>query len=286
MPRGVPKAGVRNARNARSVKPQIVARPVVIETDDQIEAKLNTRFGVLGRMAEGCTTGAIRSMVVSGPAGLGKSFVIEKTLQEWDPSESDWTIIKGYIRPTGLFKLLYQYREKGQVLVFDDADAVFSDETSLNLLKAACDSSERRRISYMTEGRLFDEDSAMMLPKSFDFEGTIIFITNYDFDAMIEKGHKLAPHFSALVSRSLYIDLAMKTRRDYMVRIRQVVRDGLLEGMGLAQSEREEVLAFIEANVERMRELSLRMALKVGSVRKLGSNWKDIATVTCLKTAA
>jgi len=286
MPRGVPKAGVRNARNARSVKPQIVARPVVIETDDQIEAKLNTRFGVLGRMAEGCTTGAIRSMVVSGPAGLGKSFVIEKILQEWDPSESDWTIIKGYIRPTGLFKLLYQYREKGQVLVFDDADAVFSDETSLNLLKAACDSSERRRISYMTEGRLFDEDSAMMLPKSFDFEGTIIFITNYDFDAMIEKGHKLAPHFSALVSRSLYIDLAMKTRRDYMVRIRQVVRDGLLEGMGLAQSEREEVLAFIEANVERMRELSLRMALKVGSVRKLGSNWKDIATVTCLKTTA
>jgi hypothetical protein len=286
MPRGVPKAGVRKTRNARSVKPQVVARPVVIETDDQIEAKLNTRFGVLGRMAQGCTSGDIRSMVVSGPAGLGKSFVIEKTLQEWDSTESDWTIVKGYIRPTGLFKLLYQYREKGQILVFDDADAVFGDETSLNLLKAACDSSARRRISYMTEGRLFDEDSAMMLPKSFDFEGTIIFITNYDFDAMIEKGHKLAPHFSALVSRSLYIDLAMKTRRDYMVRIRQVVRDGLLEGMGLAKSEREEVLAFIEANVERMRELSLRMALKVGSVRKLGSNWKDIAAVTCLKTAA
>jgi hypothetical protein len=283
MPRGVPKNG---SRKTRVTKIAQVVKPAIIETDEQIEAKLNTRFGVLARMAEGCTTGAIRSMVVSGPAGLGKSFVIEKTLQEWDPSESDWTIVKGYVRPTGLFKLLYQYREKGQVLVFDDADAVFSDETSLNLLKAACDSSERRRISYMTEGRLFDEDSAMMLPKGFDFEGTIIFITNYDFDAMIEKGHKLAPHFSALVSRSLYIDLAMKTRRDYMVRIRQVVRDGLLEGMGLAQSEREEVLAFIEANVDRMRELSLRMALKVGSVRKLGTNWKDIAAVTCLKTAA
>ena len=50
MPRGVPKAGVRKTRNARSVKPQVVARPVIIETDDQIEAKLNTRFGVLGRI--------------------------------------------------------------------------------------------------------------------------------------------------------------------------------------------------------------------------------------------
>jgi hypothetical protein len=286
MPRGVPKAGVRKTRNARSVKPQVVARPVIIETDDQIEAKLNTRFGVLGRMAQGCTAGVIRSMIVSGPAGLGKSFVIEKTLQEWDSTESDWTIVKGYVRPTGLFKLLYQYRNKGQILVFDDADAVFGDETSLNLLKAACDSSERRRISYASEARLFDEDSAMTLPRSFDFEGTIIFITNYDFDAMIDRGHKLTPHFQAMVSRSLYVDLAMKTRRDYIIRIRQVVRDGLLEGMGLDRTQRDEVLEFIESNLDKMRELSLRMALKVGSVRKLGSNWKEIATVTCLRTAA
>jgi len=286
MPRGVPKNGVRKTRKTNVTKTQIIARPVIIETDEQIEAKLNTRFGVLGRMAEGCTTGDIRSMIVSGPAGLGKSFVVEKTLQEWDPSESDWTIVKGYVRPTGLFKLLYQYRNKGQILVFDDADAVFSDETSLNLLKAACDSSERRRISYASEARLFDEDSAMSLPRSFDFEGTIIFITNYDFDAMIDKGHKLTPHFEALVSRSLYVDLAMKTRRDYIVRIRQVVRDGLLEGMGLDQAQRDEVIEFIESNMERMRELSLRMALKVGSVRKLGPNWKEIATITCLRNAA
>lgn len=286
MPRGVPKNGIRKTRKTNVVKAQISTRPVIIETDEQIEAKLNTRFGVLARMAEGCTSGAIRSMIVSGPAGLGKSFVIEKTLQEWDPSESDWTIVKGYVRPTGLFKLLYQYRNKGQILVFDDADAVFGDETSLNLLKAACDSSERRRISYASEARLFDEDSAMSLPRSFDFEGTIIFITNYDFDAMMDKGHKLTPHFQALVSRSLYIDLAMKTRRDYIVRIRQVVRDGLLEGIGLDRTQRDEVLEFIESNVDRMRELSLRMALKVGSVRQLGSNWKEIATVTCLRQVA
>ena len=287
MPRGVPKNGVRKSRKTRVVAaPKIPAVLVPVETDAQIEDKLNVRFGVLGRMTEGCTTGDIRSMIVSGPAGLGKSFVIEKTLNAWDPTESDWTIVKGYVRPTGLFKLLYQYRNKGQILAFDDADAVFADETSLNLLKAACDSSVRRRISYASEAKLFDEDTAMNLPRSFDFEGTVIFITNYDFDAMIDRGHKLTPHFQALVSRSLYIDLAMKTRRDYLVRIRQVCRDGMLDNIGLGKAERDEVLAFIENNVDRMRELSLRMALKVGAVRKLGSNWQEIATVTCLRTAA
>jgi hypothetical protein len=56
--------------------------------------------------------------------------------------------------------------------------------------------------------------------------------------------------------------------------------------MGLDRTQRDEVLEFIESNLDKMRELSLRMALKVGSVRKLGSNWKEIATVTCLRTAA
>jgi hypothetical protein len=59
---------------------------------------------------------------------------------------------------------------------------------------------------------------------------------------MIERGHKLAPHFTAMVSRSHYIDLAMKTNRDYLVRIRQVVNQGLLSNIGLDASGQEDVL--------------------------------------------
>jgi hypothetical protein len=212
---------------------------------------------------------------------LGKSYTVEKALSNWDPNEINHTIVKGYVRATGLVKLLYQYREQGQVVVFDDADSIFFDDVSLNLLKAVCDTTERRRVSWLSEGKLVDEETADLIPRSFDFNGSVIFISNYDFDAMIDRGHKLAPHLQALVSRAHYVDLAMKSRRDYLVRIRQVIRQGLLNDLSF--EARSDVITFIEQNHEKLRELSLRMALKIGALRKQGGNWLRVATVTCCR---
>ncbi len=253
----------------------------VIETDDQIEQRIAERFDILDTLTESCISGLARALIVSGPAGLGKSYTVEHRLQAWDPNDLNHTIIKGYVRATGLVKLLYQYRHAGQVIVFDDADTIFFDDTSLNLLKAVCDTTERRRVSWLSEGKLVDDESAELIPRSFDFEGTIIFISNYDFDAMIDRGHKLAPHLQALVSRSHYIDLAMKTRRDYLVRIRQVIAMGLLSHLTL--DEQADVITFIECNHESLREMSLRIAIKIGALRKQSDNWEKIARITCCR---
>lgn len=83
---------------------------------------------------------------------------------------------------------------------------------------------------------------------------------------MIDRGSKLAPHLQALVSRSHYVDLAMKSKHDYIVRIRQVVRQGLLKNIGLTESQQREVCEFIETNQDKLRELSRRMALKLGAI--------------------
>lgn len=251
------------------------------ETDEQIDARIAERFEILDLLTESCMVGNSRALIVSGPAGLGKSYTVEKTLAEWDPNGINHVIIKGYVRATGLVKLLYQFREAGQVIVFDDADTIFFDDTSLNLLKAVCDTTERRRVSWLSEGKLVDEETGEVIPRSFDFDGTIIFISNYDFDAMIDKGHKLAPHFNALISRSHYIDLAMKTRRDYLIRIRQVIRQGMLED--LSEAQRNDVIAFIERNHTRLREMSLRMAIKIGNLRRMNDDWERLANVTCCK---
>lgn len=287
MPRGVPKNGFRAPRKSSIEKILNIApaaAPVVIETDEEIEAKLADRFEILDGMVEAAIAGDVRALIASGPAGLGKSYTVEKALEAWDPSAVNHRIVKGYIKAPGLYKLLYSHRAPGQVLVFDDADEVFLDDTAINLLKAACDSTDRRVISYITEGSLIDEESAERLPKSFTFEGTIIFITNYDFDAMIERGSKLAPHLQALVSRAHYIDLAMKTKRDYLIRIRQVVRMGLLKNIGLDEAGQLDVIDFIEDNQDRLRELSLRMALKIGAIRRRNApNWKKVARVTCAR---
>lgn len=251
------------------------------ETDEQIEARLSERFEILDILAEACTCGNSRSLIVSGPAGLGKSFTVEKRLSEWDPNEVNHTIIKGYVRSTGLIKLLYSYREEGQVIVFDDADAIFFDDVSLNLLKAVCDTTERRRVSWLSEGKLVDDETGELVPRTFDFNGTIIFITNYDFDTMISKGHKLAPHLEAMVSRSHYIDLAMKSRRDYLVRVKQVIKQGLLSA--LTPEAQNDIINYIDKNHDKLRELSLRMAIKLANIRKTGDGWERLANVTCCK---
>ena len=286
MPRGVPKSGFRAARRGSDAAERIAAikvsyAPEKQESDAQIDARIAERFDILDVLTEACIVGNSRALIVSGPAGLGKSFTVEKALAAWDPNEINHTIVKGYVRATGLVKLLYQFREDGNVIVFDDADSIFFDDVSLNLLKAVCDTTERRRVSWLSEGKLVDDDSAELIPRSFDFNGTVIFISNYDFDAMIDKGHKLAPHLQALVSRAHYIDLAMKTRRDYLVRIRQVVRQGLLSH--LTEEQREDVIAFIEGNHDKLRELSLRMAIKIGGLRKQGGDWQKLARITCCK---
>jgi hypothetical protein len=291
MPRGVPKNGFRSPRgsrlDAKAKDLYAVAKPKAVEsteTDAEISARLTERFDILADLADAAIDGEARALIVSGPAGLGKSFTIEKTLEKWDPNGINHKIIKGYVRATGLYKLLWQHREAGQVLVFDDADTIFFDDTSLNLLKAVCDTTDKRIVSYLSEGKLVDEDTATVIDNRFEFNGTIIFITNYDFDAMIEKGHKLAPHLQALVSRAHYIDLAMKTTRDYMVRIRQVIDAGLLKGRGLTADQEKDVVDFIVKNQAKLRELSLRIALKVAVIRKSDKkNWEATARVTCCK---
>jgi len=262
--------------------------PETKETDAQIEKKLTERFEVLEFLTEAALNGDANAAIISGPPGLGKSYTIEQALKSWDPNKINSIMVKGYVRATGLYKLLHQYRSKGQVIVFDDADTVFFDDTSLNLLKAVCDTCETRTVSWLSEATLIDETTGQVIPTRFDFDGTVLFLTNIDFDYYISKGHKLQPHLEAMISRAHYIDLAMKTRRDYMVRIRQVVKQGLLANMGLTKVEQAEVMQFVEDNQKNLRELSLRIAIKIGNLRKMkpskgNYDWKKFAKITCCR---
>lgn len=285
MPRGVPLKGFRATRNAKMMdaavgrfQPQVV---VSNETDQEIDLKLRDRFSVLADLADAAIAGGIRAMIVSGPAGLGKSFTVEQALAS---SDTPHCIVKGFVRATGLYKKLWQYRHPGNVLVFDDADSIFFDDVSLNLLKAACDSTDTRRVSYLAESQMEDEDGGT-IPKSFAFDGTVIFITNFDMDEAIDRGHRLEEHFKALISRAHYIDMAMKTRRDYIIRIKQVVGDGMLKVQGFSANEEADVMSFIDRNEATLRELSLRMVIKVAAIRRSNpAKFEKMARVTCCKS--
>lgn len=250
------------------------------ETDEAIERRLKERFDVLEQMTDASIKGSIRSFIVSGAPGLGKSYTIERKLLSYDPDRLAHTIIKGHAKAGGIFPILYDYRYEGQVVVFDDADGIFDDSVSLNILKTATDTTSTRHITWASKAKFFDSNDEV-IPRSFTYQGTIIFLTNIDFNAVISYGHKLAPHLEALMSRSYYIDMTMRTPQECLVRIRQVIKEGLLKD--LSGNEMMDVVTFIETNFMTMRELSLRSVVKLVNLRKSSTDWKSIAKISLCK---
>lgn len=250
------------------------------ETDDQIAHRINTRFQVMEMMVSAAVQGDCRSMIVSGSAGIGKSHGVMVAIRNMP--EERVSVMRGKVTPTGLFRTLWKHRFENHLIVFDDCDSVFDNETSLNFLKAACDSSDERYITWASNALQIDDDGEE-IPSTFEFNGSVVFLTNIDFKAQIQKNNALAPHFAAMVSRSHYIDLAIRTEREYMVRIKSVVyQSGMLDEY--SERTRDEVVQFIEMNKSSMNELSLRIVKKVADLTRISpDSWRDVASVTCMK---
>jgi len=272
----------------RSLAQDPVEKDLSKETDEQIMERLGQRFEILEDMTRAVKKGDVRAMIVSGPPGVGKSFGVEKVLSKHDvfadvaddKKLKKYEIVKGAMSAIGLYSKLYEFSDKKSILVFDDCDSVLLDDLSLNILKAALDSSKKRTIHWNTDSRLLRSEG---VPNSFEFKGGAIFITNIKFDNVRSK--KLRDHLEALESRCHYLDLTIDTEREKLLRIRQVVRDaGMLDDYELSDQAKAEVVDFIADNAKRMRELSLRMVLKVADIRRsMPNNWRAVVEVTCMR---
>jgi hypothetical protein len=272
----------------RSLAQDPVEKDLSKETDEQIMERLGQRFEILEDMTRAVKKGDVRAMIVSGPPGVGKSFGVEKVLSKHDvfadvaddKKLKKYEIVKGAMSAIGLYSKLYEFSDKKSILVFDDCDSVLLDDLSLNILKAALDSSKKRTIHWNTDSRLLRSEG---VPNSFEFKGGAIFITNIKFDNVRSK--KLRDHLEALESRCHYLDLTIDTEREKLLRIRQVVRDaGMLDDYELSDTAKAEVVDFIADNAKRMRELSLRMVLKVADIRRsMPNNWRAVVEVTCMR---
>jgi len=258
------------------------------ETDEQILTRLGQRFQILEDMTRAVKKGDVRAMIVTGPPGVGKSFGVEKVLSKHDVFADvaqdgklkKYEIVKGAMSAIGLYSKLYEFSDAKSILVFDDCDSILMEDLSLNILKAALDSSKKRTISWNTDSRLLRSEG---VPNQFEFKGGAIFISNIKFDHVRSK--KLKDHLEALESRCHYLDLTIDTTREKLLRIRQVVNEcGMLDDHELSDVAKIDVVDFIETNAAKMRELSLRMVLKVADIRKsMPDNWQAVVEVTCMR---
>jgi hypothetical protein len=255
------------------------------EADEVVDAALiKKRFEMLSKLGDGVVNSNIRSLIVSGSAGVGKTFELEKKLKqaEKEGKIKSFDTTKGTMSAIGLYQMLYLNRKKGQVTLLDDTDRVFYDEEAINILKAALDTSAVRTISWAKASKtLTDSDT----PNKFDYEGSVIFISNIDLDKIVAKGGRLAPHINALISRSIFLDLAIHSPKAIMVRIEQVLKDSTLAAdLGLTPKEVNELVKWMTDNLDTLRHVSIREVGKISMMMKVDSaNWKEMALTTLTK---
>jgi len=259
-------------------------------TDEEILTNINTAVSVVDDVVQGVIAGVIPSMIVYGPAGIGKSHSIMTALDAEKEANPDFyvDVIKGSVRAPGLVRALFKARHGG-VVVLDDSDSIFRDEEALNILKAALESTDERTISWRKESPWLstlaqEEGVDVAAIRNFEFNGSVIFITNVNLKAEANKDNKMAEHFNALLSRSLFHDLKMDSIRARVLRVQDVfVNKGMAASLGISHEDAVEISDFIAEHQDVLSDISLRMAKMIANVFHAKANWKTIILHTKTK---
>ncbi len=243
------------------------------QTSEEVLGRITSRFDIAVSITEQAARGEITGAVIYGKPGVGKTFAIEETLNKLNV---DYNRISGVASPGGLYDLLYNGREKGQVILADDCDSILDNDDSISLLKAALDTKRTRSVSWNSKKN-------KNTPSSYNYEGSLIFITNTDFRLKVTQKTQIAKHLKAIIDRTLYVDLSISSPTELLLWIRHVAIEGrMLEKKGLTPRQCRDVLEFFEDNAEKFHTLSVRQLVLLANLRLSGENWEKIAQVTML----
>jgi hypothetical protein len=262
------------------------AQTTTLSYDDLLRL-IKDRFDTMSDLMDGIVAGTTRSFIVSGAPGVGKSFTINQKLaigRATGKVKKVYTV-KGVISPIGLYKLLWEHRKAGEVIVLDDTDRIFWDEDGANIVKAATDSGKTRTVSYQKEAASLDANG---IPLSFTYEGAIVVATNLNFEREVAQNTKAGTHLGAILNRALYLDLGLHSQQALLARVEDVCRSTpLLRDIGLIDSQIDDVVLWLKENQTNVRSLSLRTAEHVaGHIVNKGAKWRKMAAATLLKATA
>lgn len=261
-----------------------------IETEEEALNRIRETFRTVDDLVDCVIEKTVRGLIVSGPPGVGKSHSIEVAFSQFDTltslkgtSRKNYEIVTGAATPIALYKKLWEYRDSDQFLIFDDCDGLLFDEDTVNMLKHALDSKKKRYIHYLAESRVLAKED---IPSSFEYNGSIIFLSNVNFRTF-GRG-RIAEHLKAIVSRCHYMNLELNTDSDKMLRIRQVVADGMLDDLIPLEEDRQIIVEYVEVNKNHLTELSLRMVIKIAQLyaKHKGGKWVELVETSCMNKEA
>ncbi len=185
--------------------------------------------------------GYANSVVLVSEAGLGKSFLVLKTLSELGLKiNKDYVYINSYTTPLALYNLLYQHHDK--LILFDDVEGIFEDRKAISILKAALwNSTGTRIIDYHSTSKNVEVPS-------FEFTGRIIFCTN-----KLPTNNTIQPVLSRI-----YYHFIRFTRQEIIEIMHEIAKEPYKD---FSKEDRMKVVTFIKDNCE-YSKISLRTLIK------------------------
>jgi hypothetical protein len=234
-------------------------------------SELERSYSSVESFIEKISQGSLRSLIINGPPGVGKTFSVESFLKKH--ASRKYKLIAGHMSTLSLYGNLYHYREPGNVLVLDDIDSVMSKIEGVNILKAAMDTKPSRRINWESSSALLNK---INVPTGFDFEGSVILISNVGFGSA---GGKIGAHLDALKDRSFTLTIANNSRESLFKQLCfMVMKKNLLSSFSLSARQIQDILMYVENNIESLPKISLRLAIKLAQlVKESPDNWYQMA---------
>jgi len=231
-------------------------------------ASYNEKISFLEDLLNGMVrTKYVNTVLVTGDPGIGKTFTIDKNLQEHS-EDSDNPIryrrVSGKITPLAFYQTLVENSAFDSVLFFDDADTILMETVSLNLLKEASEKRSQRTISY-------NSSRSTNAPITV-FDGKIVIATN--------KKISQNPHFEAVTDRFHVFDMNV-TYLEKLAKIHDIAEK--FATPMVSKEDNAEIIKFLADKAKSINtdKITIRTFVKLQELKVLmPMKWKRFAEIS------
>lgn len=227
---------------------------------------------------------ALKGLIISGDAGTGKTHWVKKAFIDTKTTE-DVKYIKGAsISAAALYVMLYVYRGAGKVVVLDDVDITSKNPSErnaiLDMIKGATEVTKSERNISWVKAQANPLMVQNNVPNSFNFDGSLIWITN---ETVTDISKKAKSHWNAISSRFNIIPVYLNSQEKLLYTLYLIEEVGMLgkdcEGKegGYSIKVQNDTIDYIKDNHKDLNEITPRLAIKIADIRcNHPSNWKTL----------
>jgi hypothetical protein len=210
---------------------------------------------------------AINGMIVSGDAGVGKTYTVKKALRDTGHQANVEYIKGGKITAAALYVKLYLNRAAHRIVVLDDCDIIHHHEKNqiVPMLLGAVETGKNRSVSWETarKNALMEEHD---VPSEFAFEGNVIWITN---DRKVQIGKAVKQWNNAIISRFNFAECNFTDEQKLMYTLHLIENCDMLgancmdHAGGYPADVVEQTMDYVSDNYRKLVEVTPRQAIKI-----------------------